>query len=123
MQQTFDRQGTPACAKGTLSGLTRTGGLLMGAILACLLLVDPPIPADRADAPSAAPYVPASDTWIEPGVPPSGQAPHAETFKASSAVAPEPAHRAEQKQLRRKPRDRSPSRDVSGRAERWRKAV
>jgi hypothetical protein len=65
----FDRPGTETCAKRTLGGLTRTGVLLMGAVLACILSVDLPIPAGRA-ADGQGPgqgYVPASDRWIELG--------------------------------------------------------
>jgi hypothetical protein len=43
--------------------------LLMGAVLACMLSVDLPIPAGRAadsQGPAQA-YVPASDSWIELG--------------------------------------------------------
>ena len=48
----------------------------MGAVLAGMLLVDPPIPVGRADAPSSAPpYVPASDSWIEPGAVSRNEAP------------------------------------------------
>ena len=42
MDQAFDRPGTGTCAKRTLGGLTRTGVLLMGAVLACMLSVDLP---------------------------------------------------------------------------------
>lgn len=60
------------CAKGTLLGLTRTGGLIMGAVLASILLVDLPIPSREPEPPS---YVPASETWIEPGAEIDQQAP------------------------------------------------
>jgi hypothetical protein len=65
MDQIRDQAGAGTCAKGTLLGLTRTGGLLMAAVLASILLIDLPIPAGRvAEAP---PYVPAADSWIELG--------------------------------------------------------
>jgi hypothetical protein len=64
MNQIHDRPLAGTCAKGTLWGLTRTGGLVVGAVLASILLVDLPIPGGRgAEAP---PYVPAAETWIEP---------------------------------------------------------
>jgi hypothetical protein len=69
VDQAFDRPGTETCAKRTLGGLTRTGVLLMAAVLACILSVDLPIPAGRAadgQGPAQA-YVPASDRWIELG--------------------------------------------------------
>jgi hypothetical protein len=63
MDQIRDQAGARTCAKGTLLGLTRTGGLLMGAVLASILLIDLPIPAGGlAETP---PYVPAADSWIE----------------------------------------------------------
>jgi hypothetical protein len=64
MDPIHDQPLAGTCAKGTLWGLTRTGGLIMGAVLASILLVDPPIPAGRAA--EAPPYVPAGETWIEP---------------------------------------------------------
>lgn len=69
MDQPFDRPGTETCAKRTLGGLTRTGVLLLSAVLACILSVDLPIPARRAadgQGPAQG-YVPASDRWIELG--------------------------------------------------------
>jgi hypothetical protein len=63
---------TPAApAASGLSGLARTGVLLMGMAVASVLLVDLPIPAGRAaDGQGASqPYVPASDRWIDLGVP------------------------------------------------------
>jgi hypothetical protein len=64
MNQIHDQPLAGACAKGTLLGLTRTGGLVACAVLASILLVDLPIPIGRgAEAP---PYVPAAETWIEP---------------------------------------------------------
>jgi hypothetical protein len=97
MQQTFDRQETRMCAKGTLSGITRSGGLLMGAVLASMLLVDLPVPVGRADAPSAAPpFIPAADSWIRPGAASRHQAPY------EAAVTP--ADPAQQRKLHRKSR-------------------
>ena len=69
MDQAFDRPPTETCAKTTLGGRTRTGVLLMGAALACILSVDLPIPAGRAgdgQGPAQG-YVPTSDRWIELG--------------------------------------------------------
>jgi hypothetical protein len=51
---------------GTLWGLARTGGLIGAAVLASILTVDLPIAAGRAG--EAPPYVPAAETWIEPGL-------------------------------------------------------
>jgi hypothetical protein len=66
------KPGTPAApaARG-LGGVARTGVLLMGMALASVLLVDLPIPAGRAaDGPGAPQsHVPASERWIDPGVP------------------------------------------------------
>jgi hypothetical protein len=69
MDKVIDQPGTDACAKGTLRGVARTGILLLGAALASVLLVDPPIPVGRAaDGQSAPqPVVPASERWIELG--------------------------------------------------------
>ena len=69
MDNAIDQPGTGACAKGTLRGVARTGILLLGAALASVLLVDPPIPVGRAaDGQSAPqPVVPASERWIELG--------------------------------------------------------
>lgn len=63
------------CAKWTLgrilrSGALRTGALLAAAAFATLLTIDLPLPASRAaDGAGTVPYVPASDKWIELGVP------------------------------------------------------
>lgn len=66
MNRIHDQPLARTCAKGTLwRRLARTGGLVMGAALASLLLVDLPIPTGRTT--SAPPYVPAAETWIEPG--------------------------------------------------------
>lgn len=67
MDRFRDQPGTRTCAKGTLLGLTRTGSLLMAAVLAGILLVDLPIPARMVEAPPPPAYVPASDEWIELG--------------------------------------------------------
>jgi hypothetical protein len=64
MEQIHDQPLAGTCAKETLWGLTRTGGLIVGAVLASMLLVDLPIPNGRAF--DALPYVPAAETWIEP---------------------------------------------------------
>jgi hypothetical protein len=69
VDQAFDSPETGTCAKRTLGGLARTGVLLMGAVLVCILSVDLPIPAGRAadgQGPAQA-YVPASGRWIELG--------------------------------------------------------
>ena len=65
MDQAIDRTGTEACAKRTLVGVTRTGVLLTGAVLASILAVELPLPAGQAAEGAA--YVPASDRWIELG--------------------------------------------------------
>jgi hypothetical protein len=68
------RSGTRTCAKGTLLGLTRTGGLLIAAVLASILLVDLPMSTGPwGGTPSAPAYVPASERWIELGAPLHGQ--------------------------------------------------
>ena len=69
MNKVTDQPGADACAKGTLRGVARTGILLLGAALASVLLVDPPIPVSRAaDGQGAAQsVVPASERWIELG--------------------------------------------------------
>jgi hypothetical protein len=69
VDKAYDLPGTGTCAKWTLAGRTRTGLLLMGAVLACVLSVDLPIPAGRAadGQGTAQPYVPASGDWIELG--------------------------------------------------------
>jgi hypothetical protein len=64
MDRIHDQPLAEACAKGTLWGLTRTGGLILAAVLASILLIDLPIPAREPEPP---PYVPAAETWIEPG--------------------------------------------------------
>ena len=72
-QKTGQEIGT--CAKWTLgrvlrSGALRTCALLAAAAFATLLTVDLPLPASRAaDGAGTVPYVPASDKWIELGVP------------------------------------------------------
>ena len=78
MDQSHDQPLAGTCAKGTLWGaareLARTGGLVtglvVGAVLASILLIDLPMPAGHAG--KAPPYVPAAEHWIEPGA-----APHA----------------------------------------------
>jgi hypothetical protein len=69
MSKAMDRAGADACAKGTLRGVVRTGILLLGAVLASVLLVDPPIPVSRAEDGQEArrSIVPASERWIELG--------------------------------------------------------
>ena len=63
------------CAKWTLgrilrSGALRTCALLAAAAFASLLTVDLPLPASRAaDGAGTVRYVPASEKWIELGVP------------------------------------------------------
>jgi hypothetical protein len=87
MDQVVDRPGSgpesgpetgqeiETCAKWTLgrmlrSGALRTCALLAAAAFAALLTVDLPVPTGRvADSPGAVPYVPASEQWIELGVP------------------------------------------------------
>jgi hypothetical protein len=64
MDQIHDQPLAGACAKGTLWGLTRTGGLILAAVLASIHLIDLPIPAREPEPP---PYVPAAETWIVPG--------------------------------------------------------
>ncbi len=78
MDQSHDQPLAGTCAKGTLWGAMRellcTGGLVtglvMGAVLASIMLVDLPMPTSHAA--KAPPYVPAAEHWIEPGA-----APHA----------------------------------------------
>jgi hypothetical protein len=106
VDQAFDRPATGTCAKRTLGGRTRTGVLLMGAALACILSVDLPIPAGRAangQGPTQA-YVPASDRWIELGPlaePQASRQPEplaAEVLqRAAAEPAPGPARRKAQK--------------------------
>jgi hypothetical protein len=65
MKRIHDQPLAGMCAKGTLLGLTRTGGLVACAVLASILLVGLPLRVERAaEAPA---YVPAAETWIEPG--------------------------------------------------------
>jgi hypothetical protein len=71
MNEVMDRPRADACAKGTLRGIARTGILLLGAALASILLVDPPIPADAPGA--AQSVVPASERWIELGATPRAE--------------------------------------------------
>jgi hypothetical protein len=87
-----------ACAKGTLWGLPRAGALVMGAVLATILLVDLPVPIGRtADAP---PYVPAAETWIEPGA-----ASRPEAADRADESAPRPTLTAEKERPSRDRRD------------------
>ena len=65
MTHVHDRPVAGSCAKGTLWGLMPAGGLLLGAVLASMLLIDLPIPAGRTT--EAPPYVSAAERWIEPG--------------------------------------------------------
>jgi hypothetical protein len=67
MDQIHDQALAGTCAKGTLWGTLRIGGLIAGAVLASLLMVELPLPLGGASEPP--PYVPASDTWIELGAP------------------------------------------------------
>jgi hypothetical protein len=71
VDQVVNRPETRTFAGWTLGGVLRTGGLLTAAVLASVLTVDLPIPTSRtADGQGGAqPYVPASDKWIELGVP------------------------------------------------------
>ena len=71
MDQIVDRTGKETHAKRRSGGVLRTGCLLAAAGVASLLMVDVPLPASGAteDAKAARGYVPASDTWIELGVP------------------------------------------------------
>jgi hypothetical protein len=75
MDQVMDQPGADACAKGMLRGVARTGILLLGAALASVLLVDPPIPVSRAADGQGAPQsvVPASERWIELGASPRAE--------------------------------------------------
>ena len=77
--------------------LTRTGGLLVGAVLAGMLLVDLPIPAGRPMLRSAPPYVPAADSWIEPGAASRHEAPP----RRRPWIPAEPAHHADRRRSRR----------------------
>ena len=71
MDQIHDQPLAAACAKeprwGSLGGTLRTGGLIAGAVLASLLMVELPMPLGGASEPP--PYVPAGDAWIELGAP------------------------------------------------------
>lgn len=112
MDQAYDRPGTETCAKWTLGGFTRTGLLLMGAVLACILTIDLPIPTGRvaADGQGAAqPYVPASGNWIELGPSGDGAAAQpnplaAEVLQRAAAAEPAlaPAHQEQQRAERRR---------------------
>jgi hypothetical protein len=105
VNQAFDRPGTETCAKRTLGGRTRTGVLLMGAALACVLSVDLPIPAGRAGdgQGTAQGYVPASGRWIELGPsadPAASRQPDpltAEVLQRAAEAAPGPARQEAQK--------------------------
>jgi hypothetical protein len=113
VDQVVDRPETETCAKWTLggvlrSGVLRTGVLIAGAALASVLTVDLPLPASRATGgqDAAQPYVPASDKWIELGVPQRSAAPpradrlQADLLQGAAAVDPaaEPAHRTQRRQ-------------------------
>ncbi len=111
MDQVVDRRETETCAKRTLGSILRTGALLAAAAFASVLAVDLPIPAGRAGAGTAQPYVPASDTWIELGVPqrpaglPGSDRPQADLLRAAAVASPAAQARGrEQRQSRRKPR-------------------
>jgi hypothetical protein len=80
VHHSFDSPETEACAKWTLGGLTLTGVLLMGAVLASVLMVKLPLPIGQAaDGQGATqPFVPASSKWIELGAPPGSERPSAE---------------------------------------------
>ncbi len=122
MDQVVDRPGnqalTETCAKRTSRSVLRTGALLAAAGFASVLMVDLPIPASGAtDGEKAArPYVPASDKWIELGIPQrpaaspwSGSASdrlHADLLDRAAAVSPaaEAARDPRHRQSRRKSR-------------------
>jgi hypothetical protein len=135
VDQIVDRPENQTCtetpARWTSGGALRTGGLLAAAAFASLLMVDLPIPASSAaDDEKAAPrYVPASDKWIELGIP---QRPAASPWSGSASdrlqadlvdsaavasPAAEVARDTKPRQLHRKPRG-EPSSTRSPRATR-----
>ena len=122
MDQVVDRPENRTCtetrAKWTSGGIARTGALLAAAAFASLLMVDLPIPASGAtdDEKAAQRYVPASDKWIELGIP---QNPAASRWPGSASdrlqadlrnraavasPAAEAARDTKPRQLHRKPR-------------------
>ena len=105
MNQIDDRRETETCAKWTLgsilrSGTLRTSALLAAAAFATLLTIDLPAPGSGVADDVAAvergapqPYVPASDKWIElgipqrPATPPMSNRLQAELLQRSGATA------------------------------------
>ncbi|HEX5998033.1 MAG TPA: hypothetical protein VFZ16_01345 [Hyphomicrobiaceae bacterium] len=94
MNQHLDRPKTATCAKGTLSVVTRFGGLLMVGVFASTFFLDFPMSSLKfpmslgraSDTPLAQPYVPASDHWITLGGSASEDQP---TATSDAAVIPE----------------------------------
>jgi hypothetical protein len=98
----MDRPEAEACAKGTLRGVARTGILLLGAVLASVLLVDPPIPVSSAADSQGAPQsvVPASERWIELGASPRAGTPLPAGLQTASPAAPGAAQVRDGKRVR-----------------------
>ena len=74
MDQVVDHSESQTCSETRAKwtwGVLRAGGLLAAAAFASMLMVELPIPASGAteDEKAAQRYVPASDKWIELGVP------------------------------------------------------
>jgi uncharacterized protein YcbK (DUF882 family) len=95
-------------AKWTLGGVLRTGALLAAAGLASVLLVDLPSPVSVAavDPGATQSYVPASDKWMELGVPQRADASsgprqlRADLLHRAVAVDPAAPHRRSRRKAR-----------------------